>query len=193
MSDGFREGMIALIPALRAFAATKVGSRAEVDDLVQETLARALRYKNNFQPDSNLRSWLYKILQNVLYRDWAKRRNTVQDVEGICAARQTVPASQEWRVEYINILSVIDNLAPDSREALLLIGADGYSYKEAADRSHCTIGTLKSRVSRARERLAELTGRDEFKCAPVAAFREQAHQMSHQRSNDPLPDAVLED
>jgi RNA polymerase sigma-70 factor (ECF subfamily) len=154
--DAFRDAVIALIPALRIHAAMRVKSRSEADDLVQETLVRAWCYRGSFQTGSNLKAWLCKIMQNCFYHDLSRQRDTVQDIEGRWAAMQTVAPAQEWRLQYNDMLCALDHLPPDARAALVLIGASGCSYEEAAELAHCPVGTLKSRVNRAREKLASL-------------------------------------
>ena len=156
MSDSFRDAIISHIPALRAFALS-LASRPEADDLVQETLTRAMQYSGSFESGTNLASWLRKILQNCFYNDIRRKRHTVEDVEGRCAAQQSVAASQEWSVRCGEMLAAVNRLPADSRNALLMIVAQGMSYEEAAKASDCAIGTVKSRVNRARERLIEMT------------------------------------
>ena len=123
--DSFRDAMIALIPTLRIQAATRVRSRSEADDLVQETLTRAWCYRGSFQEGSNLKAWLCKIMQNCFYHDLSRQRDTVADVEGRWAAMLSVAPSQEWRLQYNDMLSALDHLPPDARAALVLIGASG--------------------------------------------------------------------
>jgi len=160
MQDTFKEEMVAVAPVLRALAAKLAGSRCEVDDLVQETFARALRYRDSFQPGSSMTSWLCKILQNCFYQACNRTRYLVEDVGGREAARQCIAPSQEWRARTRDLLKALERLSPDARDALLLVGAHGLSYEEAAEHSACPVGTLKSRVNRARERLADLAGDD---------------------------------
>lgn len=156
--DAFREAMLAQIPVLKSFAVRLAKSRTEADDLVQETLVRAWRYRDTFEDGTSMKSWLCRILQNCFYKDAARRRDTVQDVEGRCAAQQAVAAPQEWSVLYAEMLSAIDRLAPETRDVFLMVVANGASYEEAAQAFDCPVGTLKSRVSRARERLVQMTG-----------------------------------
>lgn len=158
MSEAFGDAVVALVPMLRAFAARLTHSRPEAEDLVQETLSRAWRYRYSFQADTNLKSWLCKILQNCFYKDADRQRLTVQDVDGHWAALQSVGPSQEWYVRYSEVMSALEQLTPDTRDALMMVVADGLSYAEVAQASDCPVGTVKSRVSRARERLSELTG-----------------------------------
>lgn len=166
-SESFREVMLSYMPMLKAFALTLAPSRSEADDLVQEALTRAWRYRNTFQEGTSMKSWLCRILQNCFYQDLSRRRYMIEDVEGRCAARQSIGAPQEWAVFYSEILAAIDRMTPDARDALLMVGAGGYSYEEAAEASHCPIGTLKSRVSRARAQLGTLTGEDDSVAAPT--------------------------
>ncbi len=156
--DVFRETMLAHIPVLESFALRLAKSRTEVDDLVQETLARAWRYRDTFEEGTSMKSWLYRILKNCFYKDASRRRSNIQDVDGRCAAQQTQSAPQEWSVLYAEVLAAIDRLAPETRDAFLMIVAHGASYEDAAEAFNCPIGTLKSRISRARERLAAMTG-----------------------------------
>jgi RNA polymerase sigma-70 factor (ECF subfamily) len=190
----FRDSVIALIPALRLQASARASSRNETDDLVQETLARAWRYRRSFHEGTNLKAWLCKIMQNCLYHSLAKQRDTVEDVEGRWAARQAVAPSQEWHIQYNDMLNALDRLPPDARAALVLIGASGWSYEEAARLANCPVGTLKSRVNRAREKLASLIDSGQVrlprpdaapvKPAPSRPFREQACQVSMQSIKD---------
>jgi RNA polymerase sigma-70 factor, ECF subfamily len=160
MSDPFKDQVIALIPPLRGYAMTLTGSSADADDLVQEALMRAWRSRAGFHEGTNLKAWLFKIVRNAFYTSLGKRRMTVQDVEGKLASRLSSSPEQEWRLQYGELLAAMDRLSPDAREALLLVVASGLSYEEAAEVCGCAIGTLKSRVNRARERLAKLVDRN---------------------------------
>jgi RNA polymerase sigma-70 factor (ECF subfamily) len=156
MSDGFPKDVIALIPLMRAYAMSLTRSRPEADDLVQDTLVRAWRFREAYQPGTNLKAWLYKILRNIFYTNHARRPLVVQDVDGKLTAQLACTANQEWQVRFGELLRSLDRLTPDTRDALLLIVVAGLSYEEAAEVCSCAVGTLKSRVSRARRRLAEL-------------------------------------
>jgi RNA polymerase sigma-70 factor (ECF subfamily) len=157
MSDPFRDEVVALIPPLRGYAIALTRSSAEADDLVQDALVRAWQFRSGFKVGTNLKAWLYKILRNTFYTQAEKRRRTVQDVDGKYAAQLTCDADQEWRLVYDELLSALGQLSPDTRDALLLVVAAGLTYEEAADVAGCAVGTMKSRVNRAREKLAELT------------------------------------
>jgi RNA polymerase sigma-70 factor, ECF subfamily len=135
-------------------------SSAEADDLVQDALVRAWQFRDGFKAGSNLKAWLYKILRNTFYTQSVRRRRTVQDVEGRFAAQLVSDPEQEWRLAYDELLTALSKLSPDTRDALLLVVAAGLTYEEAAEVACCAVGTMKSRVNRARERLAELTDFD---------------------------------
>jgi len=144
------------IPALRAFAWSLSRNPSDADDLVQETLTKAWTYREKFEPGSNLRAWLFTILRNSWYSAVAKRRREVADEEGRHAAGLVSEGNQFWSVELIQLRAALDTLPPEHREAIILVGAAGLSYEEAAEIAGCAVGTIKSRVNRARNRLAAL-------------------------------------
>lgn len=155
MSDPFHDGVVALIPQLRAYATALTRSSVEADDLVQDTLMRAWNYRASFVPETQLKPWLFKILRNRLYTQSAKSRFLVQDVDGKFAATLVAAPDQDWRLEYRELLAALDTLSPDTREALLLVLGSGLTYEEAAEVCGCAVGTMKSRVNRARDMLAK--------------------------------------
>jgi RNA polymerase sigma-70 factor (ECF subfamily) len=160
-----QDEMLAAIPSLRAFAISLCGNVDHADDLVQETICRALTHVDSFQPGTNLRAWLFTILRNLFYSDYRKRRRQVEDVDGHHADRLHRPPDQDDKIQLREMLAALQRLQPDQREALILVGAAGCSYQEAAAISDCAVGTIKSRVNRARMRLAELLdieGPDDF-------------------------------
>lgn len=154
-SADWRAAVTARVPSLRAFAWSLSRNGADADDLVQETLTKAWIYRHRFQPGTNLRAWLFTILRNAWYSSVAKRRREVSDEDGQHAARLTAEGSQEWSVELAALKEALDDLPPEHREAVVLVGAAGLSYEEAAEIAGCALGTIKSRVNRARNRLAE--------------------------------------
>ncbi|HEY3694229.1 sigma-70 family RNA polymerase sigma factor [Phenylobacterium sp.] len=167
----FKAELVALLPKLRGLAMVLTGSAAAADDLVQDTMVRAWRFREGFQEGSNMAAWVNRILRNTFYTAAAARRNVVQDVDGKYAAQLSCKPEQEWRVKYGELLSALRLLTPEAREALLLVAAEGLSYEEAAGVVGCPVGTLKSRVNRARERLAELIDVDLPKANQRAALR----------------------
>lgn len=166
MDVGFRDGMIALIPKLRAYATLLTGRTSEADDLVQDTLVRAWRFQKSYSPDTNLKAWLFKILRNEFYGQVQRGRRIVQDVDGQMAAQLQSAPEQEWRVSHRELVEGLKALTPDTREALLMVTVSGFTYPEAAELCGCAVGTLKSRVNRARARLAELIDPELIHLAP---------------------------
>jgi RNA polymerase sigma-70 factor (ECF subfamily) len=152
----FKIAVVRLIPQLRDYARALTRSACEADDLVQDTLVRAWSYRATFQPDAQLKPWLFKILRTRFYSDTARRRRIIQDVDGLFAAGLTCAAEQEWRVEYSELRAALNALSHDTREAVLLILGAGLTYEEAAQICACPRGTMKSRVNRGREHLARL-------------------------------------
>jgi RNA polymerase sigma-70 factor (ECF subfamily) len=152
----WHEAITRFLPSLRAFAFSLSRNPADSDDLVQETLTKAWANRARFEPGSNLRAWLFTILRNSWYTGAAKRRREVPDEEGRYAAGLTAEPSQEWTAELTSLRAALNALPPEHREAIVMVGAAGLSYQEAADISGCAVGTIKSRVNRARHRLALL-------------------------------------
>jgi len=148
--------LVEALPMLRAFARSLAGNRDRADDLVQETVMRALANKDKFQEGTNLHAWLVTILRNQYYSEGRKRRREVEDAEGAHAARLSDIAAQPGHLELDDFLRAMQILPSEQREALVLIGASGFSYEEAAEICGVRIGTVKSRVSRARARLEEV-------------------------------------
>lgn len=132
-------------------------SPSEADDLVQDALMRAWRYRSGFKPGTNLEAWLCAILRNCFYTGLQKNRRTVADVDGRHAAQLSSPPDQEWRLRYSELLEALKQLSAETRDALLLVVGAGLTYEDAAEITGCAVGTLKSRVHRARTHLAEIT------------------------------------
>jgi RNA polymerase sigma-70 factor (ECF subfamily) len=151
-----RDEIIAAIPSLRAFAISLCGRVDMADDLVQETLYRALAHSDSFQPGTNMAAWLFTILRNLFRSDYRKRRREVEDRDGKYAESLKSHPEQEGKIEFQELRTALKKLPSDQREALILVGASGFSYEEAAQICNCAVGTIKSRVNRARTRLAEL-------------------------------------
>ena len=148
--------LLAVIPNLRAFAVSLCGNLDRADDLVQETLVKAWSNIGTFVEGTNLRAWLFTILRNIYYSEYRKRRREVADPEGAFAAKLATAPAQSGHMDLLDFRAALQQLPSDQREALILIGASGLSYEEAAGVCGCAIGTMKSRVNRARSRLAEM-------------------------------------
>ncbi|MGB7831063.1 MAG: sigma-70 family RNA polymerase sigma factor [Xanthobacteraceae bacterium] len=151
-----RDDILATIPNLRAFATSLSGSLDRADDLVQETLLRALANIDSFQPGTNLSAWLFTILRNQFRSEYRKRRREVEDVDGHFASTLISHPEQDSRIELEEFRQALDELTNDQREALILVGASGFSYEQTAEICGCAVGTIKSRVNRARIKLARL-------------------------------------
>lgn len=155
-----RDAVLAAVPGLRAFAISLCGNVDRADDLVQETLLRALANIDSFQPGTNMSAWLFTILRNHFRSEYRKRRREVEDSDGSYAETLKSHPEQHGRMEMEEFRVALAKLPPDQREALVLVGASGFSYEEAASICQCAVGTIKSRVNRARTRLSELMAID---------------------------------
>ena len=156
VSPGFKNDLLGAIPSLRAFAVSLTQNTDKADDLVQETLVKAWDKHESFQPGTNLKAWLFTILRNEFYSQMRKRGREVQDSDGIMTGRLAVHPSQHGMLDLGDFRAALELLPEDQREAIILIGASGFSYEEAAEICECAVGTIKSRVSRARTRLQEI-------------------------------------
>ncbi len=148
--------MLAAVPSLRAFAMSLSGKYDRADDLVQETLLRAMASIHSFQPGTNMSAWLFTILHNQFRSEYRKRRREVEDADGGYLDSLTTSPEQHIRLEFREIFDALAKLPLEQREALLLVGASGFSYDDAAAICETAVGTIKSRVNRARKLLAEL-------------------------------------
>lgn len=156
----FQSELTKLLPNLRAFARSLTRSADQADDLVQEALVKAWRNWQQFAPDSNIKAWMFTILRNAHLSERRKRKNEVQDVDGEFAAQLGVKPEQPGHMDLLDFQAAFAQLLPEHREALVLIGAEGFSYEEAALMCGCAVGTMKSRVNRARTKLAQIMGID---------------------------------
>ena len=164
-SPALRNELMGSIPNLRAFAMSLCGDAARADDLVQETLLKAWDHLASFQEGTNLKAWLFTILRNLFFSEHRKRRREVEDADGHMSAQLAVHPEQLGHMDLQDFRIALQKLPNDQREALILVGAEGFSYEEAAVIADCAVGTIKSRVNRARARLTELLGlqgSDEF-------------------------------
>jgi RNA polymerase sigma-70 factor (ECF subfamily) len=178
MSAAVKKQFIDAIPALRAFARSLCGNAVRADDLVQEALAKALTKIHSFQEGSNAQAWLITILRNQYFSEGRKRRREVEDGDGHFAATLVTPGRQQDNLEVKDLMSALQMIADEKREALLLVTASGYSYEEAAEIMGTKPGTVKSRVSRARAELEELmNGSHELSSSP-SVHAQSAREIS---------------
>ena len=154
----FRDGLIREMRDLRAFAVSLSGSFHQADDLLQETLLKAWSNSGSFIPGTNMRAWLVTILRNTYYSQYRKRGREVPDTDGVYSSRLATPPNQESAVDMADFQIALAKLAPEHRDVLLMVGASGLSYEETAEICGVAIGTIKSRLNRARARLADLLG-----------------------------------
>jgi RNA polymerase sigma-70 factor (ECF subfamily) len=151
-----RDSILQSIPSMRAFAISLTGNIDQADDLVQEAMVRGLGHIQQFQPGTNIQAWLFTILRNQFHTMYRRRWREVEDADGSYAARLKTYPDQHSHLDYEDLCTALTKLHPDQREALLLVGAQGMSYEEAAQVTGVALGTIKSRVNRARSRLADL-------------------------------------
>lgn len=156
ISQQFRDQIIAAIPGLRAFGLSLTARSDRADDLVQETLMKAWKHHDSFEAGTNMKAWLYTILRNEFYTQLRKRKREVEDADGYYSSKVAVHAEQEGHLDMADLRVALAKLPEDQREAIILVGASGFSYEEAADICTVAVGTIKSRVNRARARLADL-------------------------------------
>lgn len=151
-----RDDLVNHLGALRAFAISLTRNSATADDLVQDTLVKAWTNIEKFEHGSNMRAWLFTILRNTFYSLRRKRKREVEDGDGALSATLAQKPDHDGRLHMRDFQVAFAQLNDEQREALTLVGAGGFSYEEAAEMCGVKTGTIKSRVNRARARLAEL-------------------------------------
>ena len=155
-SDDVSRGAVEMIPVLRAFAVSLTRHMAQADDLVQDTLLKMIVNRDQFAPGSNLRAWAFTIMRHT-HINTARRavnRSTDELVETNCQTE----GGQSWHMENLDLQSALDELSPEQRDVVIMVGALGFSYEEAAETSGCAVGTVKSRLFRGRAFLAKRLG-----------------------------------
>src|SRR5689334_18686688 len=157
----FKTDLLELIPFLRAFARSLCGNQEAADDLAQETLVKAWQARDMFAPGTNLKAWLFTILRNQFYSD---RRRAWRQAPWDQDAAERIPGGgqdQGWAAELSDTARALRVLTDEQREALILVGAGGFSYEDAAAICKCAVGTVKSRVARARKTLIDILDGDD--------------------------------
>lgn len=152
----FKRELTGVVPHLRAFARGLCGRPDLADDLVQETLLKAWAAQDRFEPGTSMRAWTFVILRNAYLTDMRRNRFRGEYDEGVAERILTAPAGQEEPIHLSDLHRALLTLPAERREALLLVGAGGFSYEEAAAICGCAVGTIKSRVGRARAALSEM-------------------------------------
>lgn len=177
----FKNELLALVPFLRAFARSLTGNPEAADDLAQETLVKAWQSRASFIPGTNLKAWLFTILRNQFYSD---RRRAWRQAPWDQEAAERIPGGGEDQLhaaELSDTVRALRRLSDEQREALILVGAGGFSYEEAAAICKCAVGTVKSRVARARKTLIDiLDGDDTLEDQPRPAEGDAAREIMAQ-------------
>ena len=161
MSADPRDELVTHIPALRAFALSLTRNGSLADDMVQDTLVKGWTKIDSFQEGTNMRAWLFTILRNTYYSNRRKAGREVSDVDGVMTNSLSEKPAHDGRLQMKDFRVAFEQLNDEQREALILVGASGFSYEEAADMCGVAVGTIKSRTNRGRARLAEIMGLNE--------------------------------
>ena len=181
----FEGELLEAIPFLRAFARTLCHDTEQAEDLAQEALMKAWQCREQFQPGTNLRAWLATILRNRFYSRGRRRKWQADYDQEIMERTLVAPDDPEANVELEDVRRALAMLPDFQREALILVGAGGMSYEEVAQIAGCPLGTVKSRVRRARDELQSLLfdGRlapaQRSGCEPLAALVADFDRLRH--------------
>jgi RNA polymerase sigma-70 factor (ECF subfamily) len=152
------DDIVALLPDLRAFARFMCREREAADDLVQNTILAALDKRDQFTPGTNLKAWMFTIMRNRFYTDLRTQRRRPTPVDTDSTPQLAAVDNPEAAIAMKELSTALWQLSAEAREALILVGAGGFSYEEASRLCGCTVGALKVRVSRARKQLAQKMG-----------------------------------
>ena len=151
-----RDDLVTHLPALRAFAISLTRNTATADDMVQDTIVKAWTKIDSFSVGTNMRAWLFTILRNTYYSSRRKSRREVADIDGVMTANLSEKPAHDGHLQLTDFKRAFATLPDEQRETLILVGANGFSYEEAAEMCGVAVGTIKSRANRGRKRLAEL-------------------------------------
>ena len=175
----FKRELVALIPHLRAFARTLTGDPTAADDLAQDAMMKAWDARASFEMGTNMKAWTFMILRNQFYSE--KRRSWRQSQLDQEAAERTLVAIDDPAapVALDELRLGLGMLPPEQREALVLVGAGGFAYEEAAEICGCAVGTVKSRVSRARRALQGILERGDYDRDGAAAGDAMGSILAH--------------
>ncbi len=154
-SKDFHDQLIAAIPGLRVFALSLTTHWDKADDLVQETMMKAWKHQEGFQQGTNMKAWLCTILRNEFCSQLGKRKREVEDADGIYSSKLSMHAEQDGCLDVADLRIALAKLPEEQRQAIILVGVSGFSYEDAARSCSVAVGTMKSRVNRARARLVE--------------------------------------
>jgi len=166
------DDMVALVPQLHTFARSLTRDGVRADDLVQEALMRAFNNIHRFQPGTNLKAWLFTIVRNEHYSQLRRRKFEAHGIDTDLLPEPSVPPDHDGKLELRDLNRALASLSPGQRTALILVSVSGFSYEEAAAICACAVGTIKSRVARARETLLQML--DGTLPIPASEAQEQA-------------------
>jgi len=154
----FRLHLLREMPVLRRWSTMLCRNPSLAEDMMQETLTKAWANRSSFARGTNMRAWLYRILRNTYFNHLRQRRREVPDPDGALTALLHTPAEQPGKIELREVTQAMQTLSPTQRQAMILIGAQGMSYKQVARLQRVNIGTVKSRLARARQAVARSMG-----------------------------------
>lgn len=154
--EAFKRELLGTLPHLRAFARGLSGRPDYADDLAQEAAIKAWTARDRYTPGTNMRAWTFAILRNHYLSELRRNRRQTDLDEGVAERMLVMDADQEGGLHLSDMDAALQQLAPERREAVMLVGAGGFTYEEAAEIADCAVGTMKSRVARARAELNRL-------------------------------------
>lgn len=182
-----REEIVALIPALRAFAWTFCSNPEDADDLVQETLVRAINSFDQYSEGTRLKSWLFTIMRNTFSTRYRKRERESIGIPQGMLDNLTTPATQEWSVHAREVYAALMRIPLQYRNVLILVVLMNESYEDVAKIYGCKVGTIKSRMNRARQRLKEELGEVDGDDTPSSAGPSSAKAVSEDAEEEVVP------
>ena len=184
MHSDFEREMIANIPHLRAFARFMTQNADQANDLVQDTIVRALRARHQFQPGTNFKAWSFTILRNLHVNNLRRQRVRMESIEDGALDVFAVSPDQQSKLEFQELRRALMKLSPEHREVLIQVGASGFRYEEAAEVCKCAVGTIKSRLSRARKELYHLLMGEEESAEPMTVQDQETGKIRSRRISE---------
>lgn len=157
----FKAALMEVTPHLRAFARSLCGDPSQADDLVQDALLKAWNARDSYTENTSFKAWTFTILRNCFYSEKRRSWRSTSLEPGVAESTLVASDDPDKGIELVALRNALEHLPQDQREAIILIGAGGMAYEEAAEIVGCAVGTIKSRVSRARKALAELLNSEE--------------------------------
>jgi RNA polymerase sigma-70 factor (ECF subfamily) len=192
MRERLKKEMLETLPGLRAFAISLCGNVDRAEDLVQEAFLRGIANLHSFEPGTNMSAWLFTILRNHFRSEYRKRRREVEDADGHYAESLTVNPGQEHALDLEQMLMYLACLPVEQSDALIAVAYLGMSYEEAAERLECAIGTVKSRVNRARMLLPQLMEETVVNKVDLARLKHATQGIPKNHPYYPIAEAYVE-